>query len=221
MFQIFKYLKLCVYLYTVYRVYTVEIMDRVDTMGKRTVEASKSTKTRKGRKSERTLLETVQQYPGLSLYELSQKSKWSIGQVDGTVRRLLNSKEVVIEVVNRNGRRVNLVYPRNRKPSSIVEVPEDLLEVGNPVWREEAFLYALDSTTIGISGREVSEWDEISCFGARTPLGEDEGKVSLTIPDKFVKFYHLDEKHRTVTINGNNILVTVSGDIIERKEYPS
>ena len=28
-------------------------------------------------------------------------------------------------------------------------------------------------------------------------------------------------KHRVVSLNGNNLLITVSGDIIEEKKYPS
>jgi hypothetical protein len=31
----------------------------------------------------------------------------------------------------------------------------------------------------------------------------------------------MQRKHRIVSINGNNILVTISGDIVEEKKYPS
>jgi len=175
----------------------------------------------KGRRSEQTLLEIIRNYPGLSQYELAKKVKWKMGHVDGAVRRLLNSKEVFITVVDRNNRKVNLVYPIDQKQSNIVEVPNSFLKMENPSWHEKAFIYALDSSTIGISGRELPEWNEISCFSSAIPIENYEGKISIRIPENFVRFYNLEKKHRVVTINGNNILVTVSGDILEIKRYPS
>lgn len=69
--------------------------------------------TREGRKSEQALLEVVRESPGLSLYELAGVLKWTIGRVHGTAKRLLNSKRIYIRPIVRNGRRANLVYPRN------------------------------------------------------------------------------------------------------------
>jgi len=178
-------------------------------------------KTIKGMKSEEFLLEIIRNYAGLSLYELANKAKWTVGRVDGTVRRLLRAQEVFITVIERNGRRVNLVYPKEQKPSNIVEVPTNLLRTDNPVWQSEAFIYALDHANIGISGQEISEWKEISCFDSRIPIERNARAITLKIPEKFVRFYHLDEKHRAVSVNGNNILITISGDIIETKKYPS
>jgi hypothetical protein len=31
----------------------------------------------------------------------------------------------------------------------------------------------------------------------------------------------MERKHRVISVNGNNLLVTVSGDIVEEKRYPS
>jgi len=183
-----------------------------------------TSKNSKGRESEEFLLKIIRNYSGLSLYELAKKAKWTVGHVDGTVRRLLNSKEVFITVIERDGRRANLVYPKEQKPSNIVEVPIDLLKTGNPLWQEEAFIYALDNVNIGISGQEILEWKEISCFDSKIPIENacmHARALSLKIPEKFMKFYHLNEKHRTASINGNNIIITVSGDIIETKKYPS
>lgn len=80
-------------------------------------------KTSKGRKSEESLLEIIRAYFGLSLYELAKKAKWTVGHLDGTIRRLLNSGEFFITVLERDGRRVNLVYPKE-KSSNIIEVPK-------------------------------------------------------------------------------------------------
>ncbi len=180
------------------------------------------TKTAKGKNTDQALLELVRRYPGLSQYELGKKLKWTIGKVDGAIRRLLNSGEIYLRVITRaKGRKVNLVYPKAAKTLDVIEVPEPLLETSNPVWQNEAFIYALDNTTIGISGRPILDWSEVACFTSRVPLSRSDRRVSLRIPDNFVSFYNLDKKHRSVFLNENNLLVTVSGEIIETKDYPS
>jgi hypothetical protein len=178
-------------------------------------------RNKRGLESDEILLAKVKDYPGLSQYELAKKLKWQSGRVDGAIRRLLNEGLIVLKTLERNGRRVNLVYPADLKPASIVEVPEELLRVGNPTWLDSAFIYALDSTTIGISGHEMPEWAEISCFLNKIPIERDNGKVVLEIPENFQRFYNMERKHRVVSINGNNLLITISGNLIEEKKYPS
>jgi len=46
-------------------------------------------------------------------------------------------------------------------------------------------------------------------------------KVLIQIPEKIKKFYDWEKKHRVLSVNGNNILVTISGNIVEQKKYPS
>ena len=166
-------------------------------------------------------MEIIKNYPGLSQYELGKKLRWKAGHVDGSIRRLLNENRIFIRVLERNGRRVNLVYPKDQKPLNIIEVPTEILDIVNPTWNEIAFVYALDSSTIGISGSEIPEWAETSCFLEKTPIQKIEGKMVFQIPEKFWRFYNLERKHRVVSLNGNVLLITISGDIIEEKKYPS
>jgi hypothetical protein len=175
----------------------------------------------RGKESDEILLETIKNFPGLSQYELGKKLKWNSGRVDGSIRRLLNEGRILMRVLERNGRRVNLVYPKEQKPVNVIEIPTQLLKTSNPLWDEYAFVYALDSSTIGISGREIPEWEEISCFLEKIPIQTAEGKMVLKIPEKFWRFYNMERKHRVVSINGNNILITISGNIIDAKRYPS
>jgi hypothetical protein len=176
---------------------------------------------RRGRECDKIVLEVIRDYPGLSQYELAAKLKSSSGLIDGSIRRLLKQHEVFLRVMERNGRRVNLIYPRDQKPSNLLEVPLQLLKIGNPLWDQSAFIYALDSTTIGISGKEMPEWKEISCLLEEIPLRKEGEKIELRIPETFSRFYNMERKHRVVSINGNNILITISGDIVEEKKYPS
>jgi len=175
----------------------------------------------RGRESDEILFDIIDKYPGLSQYELGKKLRWNAGRVDGSIRRLLNANRIFIRVLERNGRRVNLVHAKDEKPMNVIEVPAELLRKANPIWSEHAFVYALDNSTIGISGREMPEWEEISCFLQRIPIEETDGKMVVQIPEKFWRFYNLERKHRVVSINGNNLLITVSGDIVEEKKYPS
>ncbi|MEM3550894.1 MAG: helix-turn-helix domain-containing protein, partial [Candidatus Bathyarchaeia archaeon] len=184
-------------------------------------------KNRRGEESDEILLETIKQFPGLSQYELGKKLGWKTGRVDGSIRRLLNEGKIVIKVLERNGRRVNLVYPKEEKPRGVIEVSAELLEAANllqaanPAWNEYAYVYALDSSTIGISGSEMPEWKEISCFLEKTPIQKADNKILLKIPERFWRFYNMERKHSVVSINGNNILITVAGNIIEEKRYPA
>lgn len=181
----------------------------------------KDGRNKRGRESDKILSETIEEYPGLSQYELGRKLGWPSGHVDGSTRRLLRQRAIFIRIVERNGRRLNLVYPKDQKPPNLLEVPTNLLRIGNPLWDQRAFIYALDSSTIGIAGKEMPEWKAISCFQENIPIQKREGKISLEIPGKFSRFYSLERKHRAVSVNGNNILVTIDGDIIEEKRYPS
>ena len=178
-------------------------------------------RNRRGKESDEMLLETIKKCPGLSQYELGKKLRWPSGHVDGSIRRLLKANEIFIRVLERNGRHVNLIYPKDQKPSNIIEVPIDLLRTGNPIWNESAFVYALDSSTIGISGEQMTEWEEISCFSEKIPIRKGAETAVLQIPEKIVRFYNMERRHRVVSVNGNTILVTVSGEIVEKKKYPS
>jgi len=179
-------------------------------------------KNKKGEKSDRILLKAIIENPGFSQYELKKKLKWHSGHVDSAVRRLLRSKKILLEVIERNGRRANLVYPIDyAKPLNVVEIPVKALNVRNPSWSQEACIYALDSSTIGISGRRIEEWDQVAGFKSHISPRVEEQKVFLEIPEDFVKFYNLDRKVYSTGIVGSNILITVSGEIIKTKRYPS
>jgi hypothetical protein len=116
---------------------------------------------------------------------------------------------------------VNLIYPKDCKPSDLIEVPVNLLQFENDEWCDCAFVYALDSTTIGIAGSEISEWKEHSCFTATMPIKKQGEKIVFHIPPKFVSFYNITRKHKAVSVNDNTLLITISGNLIQEKKYPA
>ena len=127
------------------------------------------TRNKRGIQSDKLLLETVNSHPGLSQYELAKMLDWQSGRVDGAIRRLVNGNQILIKSTQRNGRLVNLVYLKENKPANVIEVPISLLKIGNRVWADSAFVYALDSTTIGVAGQEMPEWKEVACFTETIP----------------------------------------------------
>jgi len=179
------------------------------------------TRNKRGVESDKALLDVIKDYPGLSQYELTKKLNWQSGRVDGAIRRLFNQNQIVIKSIERTGRRVNLIYPKDTKPPDIIEVQENLLQFENGQWLDYAFVYALDSTTIGIAGCEIPEWKEFAFFTAEIPIKRQEGKIALQIPEKFSGFYGIGRRHLAASVSGNAILITISGTIVEEKKYPA
>jgi hypothetical protein len=126
---------------------------------------------RKGRASVEVIviLEVIRNCLGLSQYELAIKLKSSIGLYDGSIRRLLRQHEVFLQVLEGDGRTANLIYPKDQKPSNLLEVPAQLLKTGNPLWNRSAFIYALGISTMGISGEEMPEWKKYHVFSKKFP----------------------------------------------------
>lgn len=167
---------------------------------------------------DRALLEMIKAAPGLSLYELHNRLKWSIGRVDGSKNRLLASKKIIVTEIDRNGRHVALVYPRPRNPQNSVTIPKSLLHMSNPAWKHQAIFYALDSLSIGITGERYPEWEKGARFKEKIKPHYRKGNISLKIPQTFVEFYGLENKHVTKSVADNHVLLTIDGNIV--KELP-
>jgi hypothetical protein len=107
------------------------------------------------------------------------------------------------------------------KATDSIEVPTKLLRVDSATWFNSAFVYCLGSSTIGVSGRAMPEWAEISCFAEEIPIKRDAKKVVVQIPERIKRFYNFEQRHRVVSVNGNNLLITLSGNVVEDKKYPA
>lgn len=177
------------------------------------------TKTVKRKNTDQNLLKAIRRHPGLSQYELAKKLNWSSGKVDGAVRRLLNTKQVFLQVVERNGRRVNLVHPKHNQPVNTLKIPRELYDQEGGDGK--VLFYALDRSNIGVASREVPDWKEHTGFIVEGKAECRGDKVCMRIPEKLVRFYNLEEKYKTVSSQEGILIITVSGDIVETKNYPT
>ncbi len=164
------------------------------------------------------LRKAVNSYPGLSLYELSRNLGWSIGRVDGSVKRLMDSQEAHIRLVERSGRRVNLVFPAGSDSSDEISIPVNILEKGSNIWGNSAIVYALDSETIGVSGSFNEDWERKASFRNRAPVTRDGDNLKIVLPENVKSFYKLDNKQIDVKIESSNVVIITSGKIVESKK---
>lgn len=176
---------------------------------------TESRHTIRSRETNSELYQLIESEPGLSKYELKNELNWSMGKTDGSIRRLLESGQIIIKKIERDGRQVSLIYPSSYRSTNVVKIPIMELEIHNPIWTNSAFMYALDSETIGVTGRRFRTWGDISRFMKEIPLRQDDEYIVFEFPEEFRSFYQLDRKHRVVSINANNVIINTSGNIIE------
>ena len=165
-------------------------------------------------------MKIINKNPGLSINKITRRIGWTKGRVDGSIRRLLKSKRIYIKVFDDCGRTSHFVYPYTLGLTNQIEVPDNLLRIGNPFW-QEAHVYGLDNITIGATGRANDEWEKEAWKKIIVPTEKGNGKVTFSLPDEFVRFYQLNKRDKTVAIGDNNILITVSGEILTEKNYPA
>jgi hypothetical protein len=176
---------------------------------------------KKSKRTDGRILQTVKKSPGLSLYQLSRRLRWSLGKVDGSVSRLVNARRLFVVVGDQNGRRQNQVFPNEYRPTVKISVPTDFLRVDNPTWLDSAFVYGLDNNTIGVAGKPLEDWKEVAKIFAKASIRRTKEHVTFTIPKDFVNFYQLERRFFTKAVSGNNILISVGAPIQETRPYPS
>ena len=166
-------------------------------------------RTPKGGGTDQELLEIVSRRPGLSKYELARSAKWSIGKTDGAIVRLAERRLVYLMVLERDGRRVNLVYPAGYVEPSYISVHAEVVPLGVV----SAVVYALNSSTIGVSWEDNDDWGRIALRAERVALRASNGDVIFDLPSGFKWFYGFDHRHHVVSIMEEGLLITVSGEI--------
>ena len=64
-------------------------------------------------------------------------------------------------------------------------------------------------------------WETFAPMKDRVKLESARRSLALELPPEFMRFYRIENSHVVKTINGNDILLTVSGNVVETKKYPS
>jgi len=166
-------------------------------------------RTPKGEGTDREILEVIEQRPGLSKYELAHAVGWSMGKTDGAVKRLVDRKLVYLMVLERDGRRVNLIYPAGYVEPDYIGVRGEKV----PVNVVSAFVYALNSASIGVSWENNVDWEKLAFRTSRVAIESSKGRVTFKLPEDFRWFYGFDHKHHVVSIVKGGLLITVSGEL--------
>ena len=160
---------------------------------------------------EKTLLVLVTETPGMSAYELSRKIRRNPSTVHSAIRRLENKNKIVTKTIVRKEGIVKRVYPRDFAfpDSRIVAIPRRAIQIENPTW-QNAYVYPLNSESIGIAGEPVPEWDAMT-----KPIIEKvrqrEGELKVALPRSLYEFYRLDEKETMLAFVNNKAILTVTG----------
>ena len=182
----------------------------------------KEMRKEQAKKTDSALLDFLKKKPGaLSLYQIAREIGWSIGRVQKSIDRLLKKGLVTYKRAFLGGRSLKLIIPAKmeadlqpvfvlRKPSDVeIAVSTDMIE--GELLQENAFLYALDRVSFGISSRHEKKWHESSLFEAKVPVRKEENAIVLKIPKRISRFYLLPMTSYEISASPkrNKVIVSV------------
>lgn len=182
----------------------------------------KQARKKQAEETDRALLDFLSRKPGaLSLYQLAQEIGWSIGRVQKSVERLTKKELVTYRRAFLGGRSLKLIVPTRmssdlepltvlKKPSNVeVAIPADIVD--SECWGENAFLYALDRTSLGISSREENRWHESSLFESEVSLRKEEDAFMVTMPEKVYRFYwlYMSDYEVSASPKGSKVIISI------------
>jgi hypothetical protein len=104
---------------------------------------------------------------------------------------------------------VKKVYPVNytKKSASLIQIPKEMVTL--EVWTQQAFIYALSRSTIGVAPRKTGEWDGKAFSQEVVIIKKDDEKVVLELPGRFAQFYQLENSEISLSAVDDLIFVTV------------
>jgi hypothetical protein len=163
----------------------------------------------KGELTDSIVLEEIVKKPGLTVSEIADRLAWTNGKVDGSVNRLVLKEKASVKHCLRRGMLVKMVFPSeySAKAPEVVEIPKGMMD--DEVWQDSAIVYALSRSTIGISHKEIAEWDEEAFFKERVSIEASDENIVLNLPDRFARFYQLENSDISLSTIGNCVLVSV------------
>jgi len=163
----------------------------------------------RGELTDSIVLEEIIKKPGLTVSEIAGRLGWTNGKVDGSVNRLVLKEKASVKHCLKRGMLVKMVYPAeySAKAPEFVEIPTEMVDY--EVWQDSAIVYALSRSTIGISYKEIAEWEEKAFFKEYVSIEVSDENIALKLPDKFARFYQLENSDMSLSTIGNCVLVSV------------
>lgn len=165
---------------------------------------------------EKKLLRLVKESPGLSAYDVSLKMRKPPSTVHSAIKRMTRKGELVTRNILRKTGKITLLYPEGYSfpDNTLVEIPREVVDVGNPSWLD-AFIYALNSESIGISGESVPEWESNCLWTEKAKVDRERKELSVRLPEKIANFYQIQKKEMMQVFLNNKTLLTVIGTVQE------
>ena len=165
---------------------------------------------------EKKVLSLVTESPGLSAYEVSQKLAKPPATVHSAIKRMTGKRELLTRTVLRKRGRITLLYPYNYSfhDNTLVEIPRGVVRMGNPSWLN-AFIYALNNESIGISGEPVPEWESTCLLKEETRVTQGQEELQVKLPEKIANFYQIQKKEVMQVFLNNKTLLTMIGTLQE------
>ena len=162
-----------------------------------------------GKTTDSAVLKEIIVNPGSSVSAIAENLKWSNGKVDGSINRLLTERKVIVRYFLQRGTLLKRVYPNTfiEKPKNIVEIPHELIRTD--IWANDAFVYALSRSTIGIAPKENEEWSNKALVKGLADLKKDKDSVMVTFPENFSDFYEFQNSETSLSTVGDIAMVTV------------
>lgn len=178
-------------------------------MNKKNLSGAPLVMHKRGQKTDATILEEVKKRPGSTISEIANRLGWSNGRVDGSVNRLASNNKVSIKHCLKKSMLIKKVYPTQTpiKPHNIIEVSRENIEYD--VWKDNAKIYALSRSTIGISPTEIDEWNKKALLKEEVPIQKKEEGITIELSEALSEFYQLENSDISSSIIGNSVLVTV------------
>lgn len=123
--------------------------------------------------------------------------------------RLTAENKVTIKHILKRGMLIKKVYPKGyaKEASNKIEIPKELVNI--EAWKQQAFVYALSRTTIGLAPRKTVEWNSNAFFQDTVCIAKSDEKIVLELPTQLAEFYQLVNSEISLSSVGDLVFVTV------------
>jgi len=181
---------------------------------KKGVAGAPITMKKRGRKTDALVLKVVQKNQRLTIRDIADELDWSNGRVDGSVNRLVKAGKVKVEHTLRRGALIKRVYGINyhAKPRDLVTIPRNVVD--ERLWRKSVQVYALSRSTIGISPREIEEWEKRALCKEKLNIEQTPQEFEVKIPDKLSAFYELGNSETSLSVGEGLAMLTVESTVL-------